>query len=99
VIPVFRLDGRHGRRARRGGALDAYSRVVTTVAARMTPHVAAVQVSARDLTGHLHQGAGSAVVFTRDGFLLTNAHVVGVDPLSDLAGASGTGGRPAHRLR
>ena len=58
-------------------ALDAYSRVVTTVAARMTPHVAAVQVSARDLTGHLHQGAGSAVVFTRDGFLLTNAHVVG----------------------
>lgn len=52
-------------------ALDAYSQVVTRVAQDVTPHVAAVQVR-RGRAG----GAGSAVVFTDDGFLLTNAHVV-----------------------
>ncbi|TWP47559.1 PDZ domain-containing protein [Lentzea tibetensis] len=76
--------------------LDAYSRVVSTVARTVTPHVASV----RTLTG-----GGSAVVFEA-GLLLTNAHVVGEarsgrltysdgsdasfevkgsDPLSDLA--------------
>jgi S1-C subfamily serine protease len=54
-------------------ALDAYSRIVTAVAADLTPHVAAVQVTGGDGRG----GAGSAVVFTGDGLLLTNAHVVG----------------------
>jgi len=53
-------------------ALDAYSRIVTAVAADLTPHVAAVQVTGPDGRG----GAGSAVVFTGDGLLLTNAHVV-----------------------
>src|SRR4051795_11530190 len=54
-------------------ALDAYSRIVTAVAADLTPHVAALQVTAPDG----RSGAGSAVVFTDDGLLLTNAHVVG----------------------
>src|SRR5688500_4263481 len=53
-------------------ALDAYSRIVTAVAADLTPHVAALEVTGRDGRG----GAGSAVVFTSDGLLLTNAHVV-----------------------
>ncbi|HEV7964461.1 MAG TPA: trypsin-like peptidase domain-containing protein [Actinoplanes sp.] len=53
-------------------ALDAYSRVVTTVAASLLPSVAALAV--RTPRGG---GAGSAVTFTDDGFLLTNAHVVG----------------------
>ncbi|MEV6299457.1 trypsin-like peptidase domain-containing protein [Actinoplanes sp. NPDC051861] len=57
-------------------ALDAYSRIVTGVAARLLPSVAALSV--RSPRGG---GAGSAVTFTDDGFLLTNAHVV--------AGASG----------
>jgi S1-C subfamily serine protease len=82
-------------------ALDAYSRVVTGVAASLLPSVAALAV--RTARG---AGAGSAVTFTDDGFLLTNAHVitgatsgtaafadgtettfdvVGADPLSDLA--------------
>jgi S1-C subfamily serine protease len=52
-------------------ALDAYSRVVTTVAASLLPSVAALAV--RTPRGG---GAGSAVTFTDDGFLLTNAHVV-----------------------
>src|SRR3954452_19307739 len=54
-------------------ALDAYSRIVTAVAAEVTPHVAALQVTGRDGRG----GAGSAVVVSADGLLLTNAHVVG----------------------
>lgn len=48
-------------------ALDAYSAVVTTVADALLPSVAALKH--RD-------GAGSAVVFTPDGFLVTSAHVV-----------------------
>jgi S1-C subfamily serine protease len=61
-----------------GQALDAYSRVVTGVAAALLPTVAALAV--RSPRG---AGAGSAVTFTDDGFLLTNAHVV----------AGSTGGR------
>ncbi len=81
--------------------LDAYSQVVTTVAGRLLPSVAALAV--RTARG---AGAGSAVAFTEDGFLLTSAHVVegasggtatysdgtetrfdvvGADPLADLA--------------
>jgi S1-C subfamily serine protease len=60
--------------------LDAYSQVVTSVAAHLTPRVAALTVTRPD--GRV-AGAGSGVLFTRDGFLLTNAHVVA-------AGTTGT---------
>jgi S1-C subfamily serine protease len=82
-------------------ALDAYSTVVSTVAAKLLPSVAALSV--RTNRG---DGAGSGVSFTEDGFILTSAHVVaganagvaeftdgtesrfdvvGSDPLADLA--------------
>jgi len=57
-------------------ALDAYSLVVTSVAELLSPAVAAVEVDHRRGAGY-SRGAGSAVVFADDGFLLTNAHVVG----------------------
>jgi S1-C subfamily serine protease len=57
-------------------ALDAYSRVVTTVAERLTPSVANLRVSRRVRGGRRLDGAGSAVVITPDGFTLTSAHVV-----------------------
>jgi S1-C subfamily serine protease len=52
-------------------ALDAYSQIVTHVADLLTPRVAAVRVRM-----HRGEGAGSAVVFSSDGYLLTSAHVV-----------------------
>jgi S1-C subfamily serine protease len=52
--------------------LDEYSRIVAGVAERLTPRVAALRVP-----HGRGEGLGSGVVFTGDGFLLTNAHVVG----------------------
>ena len=89
-------------------AMDAYSRVVTTVASTVLPTVAALSVRSRR-----GGGAGSGVVLTSDGFLLTSAHVVehadagsatfadgrevgfdvvGADRLSDLAVIRAEGG-------
>lgn len=57
-------------------ALDAYSVVVSSVAERVLPSVAALLVSRRVPGGWQAQGAGSAVALTPDGFLATSAHVV-----------------------
>jgi S1-C subfamily serine protease len=56
--------------------LDAYSRVVTSVAERLAPSVANLRVSRRVRGGRRLDGGGSAVVITPDGFMLTSAHVV-----------------------
>jgi len=56
--------------------LDAYSRAVVSVAARLTPSVASLRVSRRVRGGRMLDGAGSGVVITSDGFVLTSAHVV-----------------------
>lgn len=48
-------------------ALDAYSQAVIDVAERLSPSIANVRI---------RRGAGSAVVITPDGFMLTSAHVV-----------------------
>jgi S1-C subfamily serine protease len=55
--------------------LDAYSQVVAGVAAELTARVASVRVPQPG--GRGGESMGSAVIFTGDGFLLTNAHVVG----------------------
>ena len=57
-------------------ALDAYSHAVTSVAERLAPSVANLRVMRRGRGGQVPAGAGSAVVLTPDGFLLTSAHVV-----------------------
>jgi hypothetical protein len=59
-------------------ALDAYSTVVTSVAERLLPSVVQLRVMGRGgRNGRDRGGAGSGVVITPDGFVLTSAHVLG----------------------
>lgn len=72
-------------------AFDAYSRIVVGVAADLTPRVASLRVRHRARSGSWRgEAAGSAVVFTGDGFLLTNAHVVGDAGRGQVAFSDGT---------
>jgi serine protease Do len=57
-------------------ALDAYSRIVVFVAEKLAPSVANLRIMQRVRGGYEASGAGSAIVLTADGFLLTSAHVV-----------------------
>ncbi len=72
--------------------LDAYSQIVAGVAAHLTGKVASLRVPRSAPGGRLRAGEslGSAVVFTSDGFLLTNAHVVGSAPSGTASFADGT---------
>jgi len=67
---------------------DAYSRIVTGVAEALTPRVAALRVR-----GGRGESAGSAVVLSGEGHLVTNAHVVGEATSGEAAFADGTTAR------
>ena len=58
--------------------LDAYSRVVSTVAAKLLPSVASLRVGQSGRWGgrEAPEGAGTGVAITPDGFMLTSAHVI-----------------------
>ena len=57
-------------------ALDAYSRTVAGAAELLAPSVANLRITRMSRRGRLPAGAGSGIVLTPDGFLLTSAHVV-----------------------
>jgi S1-C subfamily serine protease len=61
---------------REAAAMDAYSRTVVGVAEQLAPSVANLRVTRRVRGAEVTAGAGSAVVLTPDGFLVTSAHVV-----------------------
>ena len=70
--------------------LDAYSQIVSTVAERITPKVASLRVPRGAGQGRMGESLGSGVVFTGDGFLLTNAHVVGKSTSGTASFSDGT---------
>jgi S1-C subfamily serine protease len=75
--PLHRSDGTGDlRNPDEAEALDAYSRVVTSVAERLTPSVASLRVTRRVPGGRRPEGAGSGFVISSDGFGLTSAHVL-----------------------
>jgi len=64
---------------------DAYSAVVVGVAEALTPRVAALRIR-----GRRGESAGSAVVLSHEGHLITNAHVIGDATRGEAAFGDGT---------
>jgi S1-C subfamily serine protease len=85
IDPVTPPDGGVTPEPDDAAALDAYSRAVVGVADAVLPSVASLTVSTRR-----GQGSGSASVITRDGYLLTSAHVVAGAETADVAFGDGT---------
>src|SRR5688572_18726163 len=83
AAPALRLIGGDGataipaRPSPDGELFDAYSHAVVAAVRAVGPAVVHVEVAGSGSDGRKRSsGSGSGVVFTPDGFILTNSHVV-----------------------
>jgi S1-C subfamily serine protease len=90
-IGFARSSSGHPGNATEDDAMDAYSRVVTGVVDRVGPALVGIRRLRGRTEGGLnaHEGSGSGIVITPDGYVLTNHHVIMDAPAIEVLLADG----------